>query len=203
MKKIKSIFILSLFVLGSFGCSRECGLALADLITELAFQGIVTVTAGIPFNVPNSIENTINTVESCKGDIQQTAEAGSSSSRLKIDFDQNGDNTFGLNQLNNNFNVPSIPAGMVAEENYTFSFDEPGDYRLITFADDKSNVEERDEDNNASTPEELTSGRHVSENSSVERKPLIIRVLPNPNFRRSENAPYVRILSRTVEIKNK
>ena len=203
MKQTIFALLLSVFLLGNLSCSKECGFALADLITDLAFQGVVTVTAGVPFSIPNAIENTLNTVEICKNDILETADAASSQSRLKIDFDETGNNTFGQNELNNNFNVPAIPAGMVAEENYSFSFDEPGDYRLVTFADDQSNVEERDESNNASSAEELTSGRIAAGGQPLPKSPLIIRVLPNPDFVRDDNAPFVRLLSRTVEIKSK
>jgi hypothetical protein len=51
--------------------------------------------------------------------------------------------------VNNNFDVPEIPRGIKATENNELIFKEPGDYRIITFADDQSNVSERDENNNS------------------------------------------------------
>ncbi len=196
IKKITPVACAVLVLFSGFSCSPKCESALADLITNIAFSGLQTVLAGQPFDVPNLIENAKNTTVECKGDILETLGAGASESRLKIDFDQS--NNFGTNKINNNFTVPEIPAGTKAVEQYSFSFNEPGDYRLITFCDDKSDVDERDETNNTSADANAKSGRYADPSSI--REPLIIRVLPNPNFVKKTGQPDVEILNRTVRI---
>lgn len=190
MKKLTPL-VFAFLLFANFNCSPQCESALADLITNIAFSGISTVLVGQPINVPNLIQNAKNTVEECKGDILETLGAGESESRLKIDYDEGG-GTFGLNKINGNFYVPGIPAGSTAEENYSFSFNVPGDYRLVTFCDDKKNVEERDESNNESDKVNTKAGRSAGA--------LIIRVLPNPDFVKKPGQPDVEILSRTVRI---
>lgn len=138
----------------------------------------------------------MSTINECKEDIS-TIRAGRSQSRLKIDYDVSSNQSYSKNEVNNNFDIPEIDPGAQASENFTFSFDEPGDYRLITFADDNNNVEEGNEENNESAPETVSSGKLL--NGAI-KKPLIIRVLPNPKFKRAEGAPFVRLLSRTVEV---
>lgn len=196
-KKLTPI-VLAFLLFANLSCSPKCESALADLITNIAFSGLQTIVAGTPFDVPNLIENAKNTTQECKGDILETIGAGASESRLKIDFDESANGGFALNKLNNNFTVPEIPAGMKAEEKYSFSFNEPGDYRLITFCDDKSDVAERDESNNESADANAKAGRYAD--PSMVREPLIIRVLPNPNFVKKPGQPDVEILSRTVRI---
>ncbi len=200
MKKVFTLIILISILISNSSCSKDCGFALADLVTELAFSGVVTVTAGVPFNIPNAISNVINTVERCNDNVKETLGAGESKSRLLVDFDTQNNGSFASTQLNNNFTVPSISSGATAEENYSFSFDEPGDYRVITFADDSDDVDERMENNNASAPEILPAGRVTEIGATPVDETLIIRVLPNPNFQRKKGAPLVRLLSRTVKI---
>ncbi len=192
-KKIP-VYLLAFVLFSNLGC--KCGNALCDLITNIAFQGAVSVLAGNPIVIPNLIENVKETVEECKGELLETATAALSESRLQIDFDAS--NNYGTNVLNNNFSVPEIPGGMSAEESYEFLFTEPGDYRLITFADDKKNNEERDEDNNKSADEFAEAGKTANPGSV--RAPLIIHVLPNPNFTRQKGQAPVEILSRTVRL---
>ncbi len=180
----------------NYNCSPECQAALADLVTEVAFQGTVTIIAGTPFDVPNAIDNALNTLEKCKGDIAETLGAGTSESRLKIDYDVSNNQSFAQNELNNNFSVPAIPPGQTAMQNYSFQFNDPGDYRLITFCDDKKNVEERDESNNDSAPEIAQAGRLAN----PMKQALIIKVLPNPNFVKKAGQAKVEVLSYSVKI---
>ena len=196
------LFISTSISVSTTSCSKQCELALADLVTELAFQGIVKITAGTPFNIPNAIANAKNTVEACKGDILETISAGKSKSRIQVDFDKSLNGSFGNNKVSNNFDVPEIPAGMKAVEDYQFSFNEPGDYRIITFADDKLNVTERDEKNNSSPTKTVKSASVADAATDIDngRLALVVRVLPNPNYTRKIDEPFVQILSRTVKI---
>lgn len=201
MRKNSVILLFALLLPISFSnssCNKECTLALADLITSLAVSGFTTVTVGVPFNIASVIANVPNTIIKCAaGEIAETLTAGNSQSRIIANYDENGDGTFVKNVLDSNFEVPQIPSGMEATEDYQTLFQEPGDYRLITIADDKDDVEERDETNNASDPQGIEAGRGTAHSSGT---PLIIRVLPNPNFTREKGEPYVKILSRTVSV---
>lgn len=188
--------LLIAFLMGNLGCSKECGFAFADLIADIAIGGLQTIVAGQPFSIPNTIENVANTVETCSGDLLETETAGASQSMIQIDYDVNGNGSFSQNEISSNFNVDAIPAGGQANEGYMFSFDQPGDYRLITFADDNNDVEERNESNNTSPTATVSSGGRLSADQELA---LIIRVLPNPEYTRPEGAPFVRLLSRTVE----
>ena len=203
MKKPTAISIIAIllllpFTLTNSACSKECGLALCDLVTKIATEAIFSVSAGVPFELPNVIDNVPNTIEKCRGDILETLTAGQSESRLQIDFDELDDNSFSQPALNNNFIVPEIPSNSAATETYGLSLDEPGKYRIITHADNKEEVQERDNDNNASAPKFVDVGR--SSQQAGTPKPLIIEVLPNSNFKRKEGAPYVRLLYRTVKV---
>ncbi len=198
LKNLLLIFGLFSIATGNYSCNPECQAALADLVTEVAFQGTVTIVAGTNFDVPNAIDNVLNTLEKCQGDIAETLGVNESASRLKIDYDVDPtpNQNFSDNQLNDNFSVPAIPAGGTAMQKYSFEFGEPGDYRLITFCDDKKQIEERDESNNDSAPEYAQAGRL----SNPTKQALIIRVLPNPNFVRKEGEPKVKLLSYSVEV---
>jgi len=201
MKKTATILLIAVLapftvVNNSCECTAECSSALADLITNIAINAAVVVVAGTAFDIPNVIENTRNTVQECKGLVLETLKAGKSQSRMRVDFDANSNNTFSKNEVNKNYFVPEIPPGGKASEQYRFSFNEPGDYRLITYADDKNDVDERDETNNTSDPEFVESGLVAGTGS----RSVIIRVLPNPKYNRAENEPFVQILSRTVTV---
>jgi hypothetical protein len=197
MKRTPVLFALLLFTstTANYNCdlSEECSSSLADLITNLAI-GAVSISAGVPFDVPSAVINVKNTVESCKGDIRETLAAGASHSRLKIDYDPNGSGNFSQSELNNNFQVPSIEPGDTCICDYGFQFNEPGDYRLITFADDMEEVDERDDNNNASAPTIVNPRSTTQEYGNA----LIIRVLPNPNFKKRPGQPNVEVLSYTV-----
>ena len=197
--KLKNLLLIAFLfsaVTANYNCSPECQAALADLVTEVAFQGTVTIVVGTPFDVPNAIDNVLNTLEKCKGDIAETLGASASESKLKIDYDAGNNQTFTQNELNNNFGVPAIPPGQTALQNYSFQFNDPGDYRLITFCDDKKEVEERDENNNDSAPEIAQAGRLAN----PAKQALMIHVLPNPNFVKKEGQPMVEVLSYSVKI---
>lgn len=197
-KNLLLVFFLLSVTSGNYNCSPECQAALADLVTEVAFQGTVTIVAGTNFDVPNAIDNVLNTLEKCQDDIAETLGANATESRLKIDYDVDPtpNQNFSETQLNDNFSVPAIPAGSTAMQKYSFEFDEPGDYRLITFCDDKKQTEERDENNNDSAPEYAQAGKLANPGKQA----LIIRVLPNPNFKRKDGDPKVKLLSYTVEV---
>ena len=195
------IFFLSLFLFATttnFNCSQECVAALADLVTEVAFQGTVTIVAGATFDVPSAIDNVLNTVETCKGDILETFSAGESESRIKVDYDISGNGSYAQNAANSNFPVPAINGGQTALQNYGVLFSEPGDYRLITFCDDKKNVEERAEDNNTSAAEIVEAGK----SATPARQALYIKVLPNPNYVKPAGQPNVQIVSYSVKVIN-
>lgn len=195
MKKKTFLFFsfMAIATVPNLNCngSEGCKDALCDLTTDVVIAGASTILAGVPFNVPNVIRNIADATIACL-----TLPAGESESRLKIDYDAAGNGSYNENRLNNNFAVPGINAGDQANENYTFSFNTPGQYRLITFADDKEQVSERDESNNASTPDIATAGR-LSEPS---KQTLIITVLPNPNYTKSAKTPDVELINRTVTI---
>lgn len=201
MNKIKYLFFfLLVFVNLSSSCNnKECGLALADLVTEIAFTATVNVFAGESpeqaVSIPNLIENLPNLVQTCSNSILNTETANPSISGLQIDYDNSGTGIFNDNVLNANYNVPAIPPGNAAEEGYTFNFTEPGDYQLITFADVDDDVDEREEDNNASGISNVSAGR-LAPGAKVA---LVITVLPNPDYTRPEGTPFVKV-SRTVEI---
>ena len=197
--KLKSFLLAILLFSASFSnircnLSGECSAALADLFTDIILQGSITIIAGTPFPVTSSVTNLTNTVQQCKGDIRETLTAGASQSRLQIDFDPTGSGNFSQNELNNNFAVPEIPPSDTCLCDYEFIFTEPGDYRLITFADDMEDVEERDETNNESNPK-IANPRGTTEYAKA---PLIIRVLPNPNFTRKPGQPKVEVVSYRV-----
>lgn len=185
------LLMFSLFLNLSCTLTKECKDALADLTTDVAIAGATTILTGIPFNVPNVIKNIIDVTKECL-----TLAAGESESRLKIDYDLNSNSSYSENKLNNNFAVPSINAGEQANENYTFSFNTPGQYRLITFADDTEVVTERDENNNASAPDIASAGRMAEPVKQV----LIITVLPNPDYVKPVGAPDVELISRIVTV---
>ncbi len=194
MTKI-SIFSSLLLIFATFSnlsCNEGCKDALCDLTTEIVFAGTSTILAGVPFNVPNIIRNLADATIECL-----TLSAGESESRLKIDYDVNSNGSFSQSELNGNFDVPGIDAGYSAEEDYQFTFNSPGEYRLITFADDTEQVDEREEDNNASTPDIASAGRL----SEPVKQALIITVLPNPDYKKTPGEPNVKLLSRTVTIK--
>jgi len=184
---------------GSWGCGN-CGKALADLITEFAIEGAVTIFAGQPLDIPSAVENVINTVQECSETIEETSTANSSESKITIDFDSNGDGSFNELVENANFGFPEIPGGMAALRTYTTTFNDPGEYQLITFADDGKDVEERNENNNESAPEILDTGRIIVEPSERNKKPLIIRVLPNPDFEKPPGAKKVEIVAGPVSL---
>jgi hypothetical protein len=195
------IFFLSLFLFASttnFNCSQECVAALADLVTEVAFQGTVTIVAGTTFDVPSAIDNVLNTVETCKGDIIETLSAGNSQSRMKVDYDASGNGSYTQNEADDNFSVPAINGGQTALQNYGVLFSEPGDYRLITFCDDKADIEERDENNNASADEYVQAGKATV----PARQALYVKVLPNPNYVKPAGQPNAQIVSYSVKIIN-
>lgn len=193
----KSLFFYLAFLLPisltNYSCTEDCKAALADLVTDLAIAGVQVATANVPFNIPNIIKNTPNLIASCSDD---AFGAGNSKSRIQIDFDRNQNGNFIQNEVNSQFDVPPIPPLSQAEENYTFRYNEPGEYRVITFADDANQVEEQNEDNNASNPK-IIDGKAVQRYSE---KVLIIRVLPNPNYKRGKEEPFVELVGRTVKV---
>lgn len=171
-----------------FNCTKGCANALCDLTTEIAIA-VASAQTGAPINVPNLIRNTADAAAECL-----TEPAGESQSRIKIDYDVDDNGTFGQNQLNTNFYVPGINPDQTITENYEFVFNEPGDYRLITFCDDKLQVVERNENNNGSAPDIFNAGR----SQQAAKQALIITVLPTPGFVKDPNAPNVQLLRRTL-----
>lgn len=188
------LFILVPFLLTNTSCSKDCGSALADLITDITISGIVTITTGVPFNIPNVIQNVPNTIEMCKDDIINTVTAGPSESKLAIDYDISQDGQFSLNELDELFDVPSIESGVEQPEDYGFIFNEPGDYRLITFTDATEKVEERIEDNNASDSKFTEAGKmHDTETNT-----LIIRVTKGAEYKKGTHEEKVTLLYRNL-----
>jgi hypothetical protein len=200
MKKTATALLFFLLLPISFvntGCG-ECGSALCDLIADIALGATASVVAGEQFSIPNVISNVPELVETCGGALLETISAKASKSRIKIDFDINGNGSYSKNEINSQFETGEIPAGEAMEEGYTFEFYDPGEYRLITYADDTNVNKERDETNNASAEEFLESGRL----KAPVKLPLIIKVLPNPDpkFKWKEGEPRVKIISRTVTL---
>ena len=190
MKKIYTYLFAFLLCCSNFSCSKDCGTALADLICEAAISAVSTIAVGIPFNVINLINNVPETLEKCKGDIIDTFTADESTSNIKVSLANSSGQYESV--TNNNFSVPQIPSGNTAMEDYSLIINEPGEYQIITFADAELDVSERDENNNTADPVDIAGKK--------EKRGLIIKVLPNPNFKRSEGAPIVEILGRTVKV---
>jgi hypothetical protein len=184
-----SMFLLVTF--SNFQCSTECNDALCDLTTELVITGSTVITAGVPFNIPNLIKNVADATIECL-----TGSAGESESRIKVDYDANANLSFSENKIDGPFNVPSINAGEQAIEKYSFSFNTPGQYRIITFADDPNQIKERSDNNNSSVPNIVPAGRL----GEPAKQALIITVLPNPNYTKPPNVPDVVLNSRTVTV---
>jgi hypothetical protein len=192
-----ALVLLSPLTLTNADCSRDCQFALCDLVTKIAVDATISATVGVPFNIPNQITNLAATLEFCKGDLMETLSARESRSRIKIDYDLNSSGSYSETVKNAQFDVPGIQADEMAEELYTFAFNEPGYYRIITFCDDNDDNEERDENNNASA---VVAGEANRANGKA-AAPLIIYVAPNPNYQRKEGDPFVEIISRTVSIR--
>ncbi len=193
IKSLSMVILLSFTTLLS--CDKckdpECKDALADLTTDILITGTTTILAGVPFNIPNVIRNIADASITCL-----TLSAGESESRVKIDYDASSNGSFSENKNNSNFVVPGINAGDQANQNYEFSFNTPGQYRLINFGDDKGQVTERNEGNNSSAPDIASAGRLSEPN----KQPLIITVLPNPNYKKGIDEPDVKLINYTVTI---
>lgn len=196
MKKTSFAFFLILLA-SSFlnqNCSfqsKECKAALADLTSELAIAGSVKIFAGVKFDVPTIIKNLVATGIQCS-----TLSAGESEARVKIDYDEKSNGTFSQNLSNGTTYVPTIDAGKQANINYSYKFNSIGQYRLITFADDKDQVKERDEKNNGTDPNIAT----VKSSSNPVKNVLMITVLPNPNYTKGIKEPDVQLINRTITI---
>lgn len=171
--------------------SKECKAALADLTSELVIAGSVKIFAGVKFDIPTIIKNLVDTGIKCS-----TLSAGESEARVKIDYDEKSNGSFSQNLSNENTYVPVIDPGKQANINYSYKFNSIGQYRLITFADDKNQVKERDEKNNGADPNIAT----VKSSSNPAKNVLIITVLPNPNYTKGPKEPDVQLISRTKTI---
>lgn len=197
MKRISfllAVVLLSPLTLTNSTCDEDCGFALCDLVTEIVIDGTLSVLAGTPVAIPNLIENLPEVAVACKDDLVETLSAAASQSRIKIDFDANSNATFAQNVKDSQFSVNEISAGSSVTENYTYTFNQPGVYRLITFCDADNANEERNESNNKSADEYGESFRLKGQ----VKKPLIIHVLPNPDYQRKEGEPYINLISRVV-----
>ncbi|MBK7410907.1 MAG: hypothetical protein IPJ40_24285 [Saprospirales bacterium] len=115
-----AVVLLSPLTLTNSQCSKECGFALCDMVTEIVVDGVLTVVAGAPFNIPNLIKNLPETANACRGDILETLSAKASQSRIKIDYDINNNGSYAQNVKNSPFDVPEILPGDGAEEMYSF-----------------------------------------------------------------------------------
>lgn len=190
--------IYLLIVVATLNLRCGCETALCDLITGFAIQGVISITSGVPFGIPNAIDNTLEAFESCRNEILKTRDANASQSRMRIDFDDEESGSYDQNEVNSNFDVDPISAGGRATENYVYSFNDPGFYRLITSCDVSDTNQERDEENNDSSPLFVPAGKSINGQQAYQNKPLIIHVLPNPNFKRKPGQPRVELISRTV-----
>lgn len=203
LKNTKILLLVFIIPILNIQC-EDCLKSLADLTTRIAVQGAVSIISGVPFELPNLIQNVPDVVNAC---ITTPAlfKAVRSKSRIKVDYDGNGDGSFESNELNNNFEVPEIDVNQMAEENYELIFDEPGDYRVITFADDFNDVEEQNEKNNTSNEAKATAGFRANSTSNYSSSPLIITVLPSSTFdsnKENSKTKRVTILKRTVTVKH-
>jgi hypothetical protein len=189
MQKSKFLFLFLICLLTTTKCTKECQLALADMTTNFVINSGIAVLANEPFIVENLVNNLVNTLEFCSsGNLKETMTAENSDTRLRIDFDLQNDSTFNKNLMDHPAGIKSIPPGDKMMIGRSTTFYEPGRYRLIHFADDTKKVNERNENNNS-------SNMYVKLSRSTTNQEIIINVLPNPNYKRPEGEPYVRILS--------
>ncbi|MEM9821168.1 MAG: CARDB domain-containing protein [Bacteroidota bacterium] len=196
MKKTIFFSLVMIFLIGQLNCSKECSSVLPDLIVAFKIDGLQTVVVGQALTIPISISNIANTVEHCDGDALETATAEASQSSFQIDFDRDEDGSFGQNELSTCFDIAPIPAGETAVETYVFSFDQPGIYRLVAMVDKSNVVDESNEFNNTTPTTTFDSGGRFSADQEFA---LVLSVLVKPEHHRPEEAPLVRLLSRSID----
>ncbi len=178
MKKITLILFLTSFL--HFSCNDDdCKDGIIDLITNLAVDASVTILAGAPFDVSATIQNAISVIDDCTA--SNGNESGPSVSNYKVNFGEE-ENNFTEEEMNQNFDIPSIMPDDQFNDDFETTFMAPGFYELITITDVNDSITEENEDNNTFV-EEL--GFRISSPNVVIGNPLsrlVIEVLPNPDF---------------------
>jgi CARDB len=166
--------------LGNLGCTKDaaCNQSIIDLTAQIVVAAGSTIAAGVPFNLQTLIPCALNTVADCK-DALTTA----TSSTGKITTSQKQASGQFTIIDNKDYGVPQIPAGSAAQTKVATTFNDPGEYQVITFADTKNMVSEFNENNNNSNVIGATARKKIQ----------TILVLPNPNFTKSIGAPSVEV----------
>jgi len=185
---LTSKFLLIGIFFTTFSCEKdsECekdgiNTSLADLEGSLGGESIAPdIMTGQNFEFSHEIKNLISTC------CDETDTAGPTTTNISVDYSDNIDAAFtNLPGCETNDDIESISPGGIKKQPYMCEFQEPGVYRIRSFADSRDVVEERNEENN----------RDMDDKSILERKKrtLIIHVKDNPNFVKDKTKPQVII----------
>lgn len=176
-------FLVSMLITPS--CKKDCQDGIINLTSKVGLAVGTQVLAGVPFNVQSIIPCVLDVFKECSKNDSETANA--STARMAVNMQVNGNyNNIG----NDEYATPAINAGSQATSNRPVTFNDPGNYQVITFADTKNNVSETNEGDNNSN---VISG-------NVRLAVVTITVLPNPHFKKATNAPIVEFGKTTTII---
>jgi len=202
MRKISLFLFVVLIpiVLGTNSCSvsEECMKSLCDLTTSIAVAtgSSVVIPAGSAFTFVNVIKNASDAYSKCGTEISKLTNTNINV-KYKTNLKNGNGDEYKVIFNKDEYAVPQIEPDKKANEEYEIPFNEPGEYLIVTNADNRNTTQERNENNNLSPALGAGTGKKTLSKEEIGIKVI---VLPNPNYKKKLNEPMLEVRRKSVTI---